>query len=166
MVQVLFIPLTIGSFVGMDRLKRLKTCCVQCCRKKKKDSRYGRGSRKELVRLTQLPKPQQSNPSLQEDQNYQQSKPNHRQSNPPLHLRNGDLVLGGGGQEGEAARGRAEDVSGEDGGEAVVLVLLAAVAGVPEAGRGADDGGEEAAHLLLCQFIVQINRSTEEHGVV
>jgi hypothetical protein len=59
MVQVLFIPLTIGSFVGMDRLKRLKTCCVQCCRKKKKDSRYGRGSRKELVRLTQLPKPQQ-----------------------------------------------------------------------------------------------------------
>jgi hypothetical protein len=59
MVQVLFIPLTIGSFVGMDRLKRLKTCCVQCCRKKKKDSRYGRGNRKELVRLTQLPKPQQ-----------------------------------------------------------------------------------------------------------
>jgi hypothetical protein len=33
---------------------------VQCCRKKKKDSRYGRVSRKELVRLTQLPKPQQS----------------------------------------------------------------------------------------------------------
>ena len=39
MVQVLFIPLTIGSFVGMDRLKRLKNCCIQCCRKKKKDSR-------------------------------------------------------------------------------------------------------------------------------
>ena len=59
MVQVLFIPLTIGSFVGIDRLKRLKNCCIQCCRKKKKDSRYGRGSRKELVRLTQLPKNQQ-----------------------------------------------------------------------------------------------------------
>jgi hypothetical protein len=76
---------------------------------------------------------------------------------PPLHLRNGDLVLGGGGQEGEAARGRAEDVSGEDGGEAVVLVLLAAVAGVPEAGRGADDGGEEAAHLLLHLRFLNIN---------
>ena len=59
---------------------------------------------------------------------------------PPLHLRNGDLVLGGGGEKGEAARGGAEDVGGEDGGEAVVLVLLAAVAGVPEAGGGADDG--------------------------
>ncbi len=59
---------------------------------------------------------------------------------PPLHLRNSDLVLGGGGEQGEPAGGRTEDVSGEDGGETVVLVLLAAVAGVPEAGGGADDG--------------------------
>jgi hypothetical protein len=60
MVQVLFIPLTIGSFVGIERLKKLRNCCRQCCGKKKKDVRYGRGSRKELVRLTQLPRSQQS----------------------------------------------------------------------------------------------------------
>ena len=32
---------------------------------------------------------------------------------PPLHLGDGDLVLGGGGEEGEAARGGAEHLQGE-----------------------------------------------------
>ena len=55
---------------------------------------------------------------------------------PPLDLSNGHLVLGGGGEEGEAARSRTEDVGGQHRGHAVVEVVILLGVRVPEEEAG------------------------------
>jgi hypothetical protein len=57
MIQVLFIPLTIGSFMGIKRLKKWSRYCVCLCVRKKKGAKYGKEHKRELVRLTTVPRP-------------------------------------------------------------------------------------------------------------